>query len=344
MAKKTNKKQETLANTVENIPMQSLAVTRYTYDTWMKCYPDSNREEWLSRTMPKSALDFFSGMIMQLEGEDGDKEGKYDELDIKLVTLDEEYFDWLGDRKNTSEMRAKYADQVSENDAARLAKKNEMNYTYSICVYPMTIIPNEMKKRSISEKSRLAFENYLKKVFKGLDICVIPKLIHIEEVELREEEIANIGESYFKTGKVNQLSRWKQDNVDKEQIDLYGFPIVFREAHNYMVFSVMNDIASDENFVKREMNEVALTKDVFDVLEIKDLKPILESEELQLIKKDLGVAREPKDNFLEFLVGSWEIEEHYAMFLEEYNNVLQQVVSSMDTVDLTGIGPNRWRF
>ena len=235
------------------------------------------------------------------------------------------------------------AEQVSDDDATRLAKKNGMNYTYSICVYPMTIIPDQMKKRSISEQSRLAFESYLKKIFKELDICVIPKLIHIEEVELREEELANIGEEYFKTGKINSLSRWKQDNVDKEQIDLYGFPIVFREAHDRMTFSVVNDMGNDEYFLKREMNEIAFTKEAFEMLGI-EINPILDSDELKLIKKDLNISREPKDNFLEFLVGSWEIEEHYAMFLEEYNNVLQTVAASMKTIDMSGIGPNRWRF
>lgn len=343
MAKKTNKKQQALSDMIENAKIDSLSVTRYTYDAWKKCYPNSDEKEWMVRTMPKSTLDFFAGMIMQLEGDDESKVSKYDELKMKLVTLDDEYFNWLGNRKNTSTMRAKYAEQVSDNDATRLAKKNGMNYTYSICVYPMTIIPDQMKKRSISEQSRLAFESYLKKIFKELDICVIPKLIHIEEVELREEELANIGEEYFKTGKINSLSRWKQDNVDKEQIDLYGFPIVFRETHDRMTFSIVNDMGNDEYFLKREMNEIAFTKEAFEMLGI-EINPILDSDELKLIKKDLNISREPKDNFLEFLVGSWEIEEHYAMFLEEYNNVLQTVAASMKTIDMSGIGPNRWRF
>jgi hypothetical protein len=160
------------------------------------------------------------------------------------------------------------------------------------------------------------------------------------------------GESKLEKYLVALMNRYGRDifkheyDCTEQQIEKLAHILVC--SRNRIAHIRRNDerryLLKEENIIYLQKLSVLYRVIIFDVLGITNIKPILESEELQLIKKDLGVAREPKENFLEFLVGSWEIEEHYAMFLEEYNNVLQSVMDSVNTMDLTGIGPNRWRF
>lgn len=119
MGKKTDSKR--YKDVRDLVPaITSFNVTRYTWDAWKKCYPTSTKDEWETVTMPESVALFLDHMP------------DYDELvddgvAVEVVTLDDEYFEWLGGRKNTSDMRAKYAESIHPDEATRLMMKNGLD-------------------------------------------------------------------------------------------------------------------------------------------------------------------------------------------------------------------------
>ena len=118
--------------------------TRYTYEAWMKCYPNSNYEEWKEITKPNSLMDFYYGLLDAMEVEEP-------EFDVKVVTLDDEYFSWLGNKENTEANRAKYAETTSEEDATRLMKKNRMDKIAGLYFVPAIFFP-QSKSDTVSLK------------------------------------------------------------------------------------------------------------------------------------------------------------------------------------------------
>ena len=109
-------------------------VTRYTFDSWMKCYPKSNYDEWYEATQPDNLMDFYYNAAEKLNL-DIDKDV------INIVTLDDEYFKWLNGRKNTSETRTRYATSVDLKNSTKMLKKNNLDKIEDIYFIPVVFNP-----------------------------------------------------------------------------------------------------------------------------------------------------------------------------------------------------------
>lgn len=114
-------------------PVKSLSVTRYTKKAWEKCYPKASAAEWEILTKPYSVAEFAGSFMNEFSSENMPST-------CRVVTIDEEYFEWLGNRENTNRARADYAQSVSDKDALRLLKKNDFDLETSYLFLPICII------------------------------------------------------------------------------------------------------------------------------------------------------------------------------------------------------------
>ena len=113
------------------IPTGVIDAVRFTYDAWMKCFPESDMEEWKFENDPMTLNDYVENVMTDTEL---DLKQELPDTVVKIITFDDEYFKWL---KNQSydckcpedyQMHiAEYRDQVTSQTALRLLRKNNMN-------------------------------------------------------------------------------------------------------------------------------------------------------------------------------------------------------------------------
>jgi hypothetical protein len=299
------------------IPYDGINAIRYTYDAWVKLFPDSNREEWESCTYPTSLLTFVMSTA---------KESSCDDLPINIITIDDEYIAWLGKLKHNNDALSEYTKELTNNDLIKLAKKHNLHYTYSVCIYPLVIeLPEITKKRyrMLTEETRLEFENYLKQIAPTLDIHVSSHLLNMSTADNEEAEkrLVEMAKDYFKSRNNKTYHKWEKVKIDnQQQVPVYGIPIVFRETHDKTVTIIPKEMFNERNVLSRSLNTVEMTDEFFKKFGVKDVQPFLETQLLQNIKKDLGLSAKD-ETFADYFVGTWNINEYC-------NEVLKAIYSS----------------
>ena len=291
-------------------PITSLSVTRYTFDAWMKCYPDSNELEWYEKTCPDSLVDFIATTAVS-------SAKQFEQYNLSIPTmaavLDDEYWEWLKDRENTATERASYAREMSKKDALRLARKHGMDYSYTVCLYPLMLGYDEYRmsnKRVLSKETCAEFAKYLRSVMPKLGVYVLPYCLEMKHAQHYEERLINMTKSFL-DNKVEIVEK-KWENVHgrrKSLISLYCIPVVFREKHNTMTF-VPSEIYADKNIRTRGMHDMAFSQDFFDEYGIEGVTPFLETNISEMMRKDLKISC-PANEFADFFIGAWEVDEFY---------------------------------
>ena len=300
----------------EVAPYGKMSLTRYSYEAWMKCYPDSNYDEWEYSTEPTSLLEYIAGQMERLEKE---QNIIYDELPTKVVVLDDEYFEWIGQKTNTSDMRAEYAKYVSEEDALRLAKKNNLHYSYELYLYPVLLFKTAMRKNMIlTRNTQMEFIKYLKQISPTLDIYALPYVLTISDIDERYDEAINMAKTYFETGIHIEHDEWVlRKNNCKNRLDMYFIPVVTRETHDSMVL-IPEEMISDENVLTRALDMITMNREGLNKEGLKSVQPLAKTKFANSVKNDLNIML-PNDELYHFLINTWEVYDCYEEFVEEVN-------------------------
>lgn len=143
--------------------INKLTFTRYTKEAWLRCYPESNENEWEEVQQPYSVSDFLKKQFEILEY----KGFCTDHIEeIHIITLDEEYFDWLEKEglENTEDSRKLY--RVPEKDSDRLMRKHRMDRDYKVMFLPVsTFLKGNVKEYVLSQNTAGKIREYLRNVY-----------------------------------------------------------------------------------------------------------------------------------------------------------------------------------
>ena len=222
-------------NIQDVLPISKNFITRYSKDAWLKCYPESSEEEWEERQTPDSLYDYIDLQEYLLD--------KEFENPIKIVTLDEEYFDWLGNKENNYKSRLEYAYLVSDEDAYRLLKKNNFDKEEMIRLMPVIIIKDnsissDVSKLELPDDYRQLIENNYKKSLE-CDVCVSPFLIDASffydiDKDLEDYLLEDL-EDY--EANVLKYNRWALNvkNINSNLI-FACIPVIIHSRHKSAIF------------------------------------------------------------------------------------------------------------
>ena len=173
--------------------------TRYTYDAWMKTNPQSNMEEWKNVTHPENISYFIMDMKDHYGSANKIKKKDLKKLKLKIVTIDDEYYKWLKDRKDCPNSVLTYINEISEAKALDLLRKNGLDTISNMYFIPIFYYPKGNKRRyvdfKISNKTKEELEKKVAKTSKGkvlVSNTVIPAL---NLLEMPDEEMDYIFDS-----------------------------------------------------------------------------------------------------------------------------------------------------
>ena len=235
---KSKKKKITPNNLFNSIPnISQYNITRYTLDAWIKTYPNGTVKEWEEVTNPNS-FSLFLG-LHKCELEEILMERTMILPETRVVTIDDEYFEWLKKEglENTRENRMDYINHVVDDDnATRLMKKHGWDVEYFTLGIPLVVFHS---KDNIPKYTRYMFQadvvkklkEYLEKIFGQGNIFLSRYILNLEDYPENAERFQDIAKISFESGATVQLGKWEEQHVDEESgIQLLIIPFVFRHT------------------------------------------------------------------------------------------------------------------
>lgn len=287
----------------EDFAVDYINVIRYTRDAWDAFFPD-DASEWKYVSNPNSVLDFIDVQQKLMEDNLGYAN---EDIPIKIVTIDDEYFKWLGENEDSSTTRLEYCNSIDEYKAMELAKKHDMQYSYTACFFPLILLPDDLEssKKRLTRQTQEAFQKYIKTITPALDVYVAPFLVDFRMIEEAEDDIIEIAKIEFDGGKAPIPEKFKKVVIGEEPFLMCGIPIVFKEVHDTMVF-VPSEIYSDEMIRVRALNNITMSEDFFEAFDITSINPFIESHLPKMIHDDLEMNEE-SDSFFDFWVAVWDV-------------------------------------
>ena len=228
-----NKKKEK-----EKKKRDDLIIARYTYDAWMKCYPNSSYEDWENIMSPRSIFDF----IMTIENNISEKlELTLEDFkSILIKTIDENYFEWLKENglEHNDKNIQKYTNEMPIENADELIKSNNMNVDDSLCFLHITAAgENDFGNNTefyMNDEAQKSLELYLKSIFEDSEIFVPGYIMAAEMAHNSAETVAEQGNLYFKNGIKKLSNRYKKQTYQYTNINFAQFyiPYIVRNKFN----------------------------------------------------------------------------------------------------------------
>lgn len=163
--------------------IDSINISRYTEKVWLDSYPESNKEEWEEQTLPMEYDNFVDKCLDVLQNNNlfANK--------INIITLDDEYLDWLNinNLKNTQDNRQKYIESISPENAQRLLDKNQLGGNYSILSFYCIVYLNEPLEKNfttfnLSDETINQITLYLNEIYGKGNVSVPGAVLNLENV------------------------------------------------------------------------------------------------------------------------------------------------------------------
>ena len=289
----------------QSFAVDYLSVIRYTKEKWDEIFPE-DAEEWAYISNPDSVLDFIDVQQHLMEQNIGFAN---ESIPLKIVVLDDEYNTWLDGDEDTPSARLSYCDSVTVDDALRLAQKHDMQYSYTLCMFPLVILPDDLesKKKKLNRQTQEAFQKYLKAITPNLDVYVAPFLVDFRKIEEVESEIIAIAKQEMSGSKATTPECFKTIEIGSDPFMLCGIPIVFRETHDTMVF-VPEQLYTEDTIRTRALNHIIMSEEFLEDFNITEIKPFLQSHLPEMIHDDLELY-EDNTSFFDFFVAIWDVPE-----------------------------------
>lgn len=129
-----------------------IKASRSTYEEWKRAHENDpkacTKDEWQARVKPYNIYD-YALMVYQ------DMSGKVpDARHIRIVTVDEEFEDWLEHEGLSNDVRSKvrYKNEIDGANADRLLFKNRMNLAYYVMYLPLIVSAKNGSTLDLPEK------------------------------------------------------------------------------------------------------------------------------------------------------------------------------------------------
>lgn len=193
--------------------VSNISICRYTWETWKRCHGDhhSSYRKWEKQNLPNDLFTFIHSIIEELISQ---KLIIQDDTNLKVVTIDEEYFAWLEQNKkdNKIESQQEYAKQVSPEEAFRLLKKNQMETSYSLVSLPVAAFYENGIKEETSYKLSFNLKqnllNYFEQIFGKGTVYLPGYVVSGEELYNNQAMFLGMAQSYFEEDMNVQLGKW----------------------------------------------------------------------------------------------------------------------------------------
>jgi hypothetical protein len=142
--------------------MNAMNFAMYNDDSYFKCFPNESEEEFVKAMF---------GLDLEQKIEVSAKATKEIIKEVRMIIIDDEYFEWLANtmKTNTEENRSAYMQLISDEDAQRLWKKNKKDFSITtyllpIAMYSPNVIPSSNFK--FPEKVQKELQQTLSNAFK----------------------------------------------------------------------------------------------------------------------------------------------------------------------------------
>lgn len=183
-----------LVGITDILPVTSYNISRYTLDMWESAQ-GGNEENFIEREMPFDLLLYaYSVMQMSLEYNTITEKDLERLKEVQIVTIDEEYTVWLKERgfEDNQENRLRYINTVDKKTADRLLRKNDMDWTYTLCLIPIVVffpqVAPEKTYWKMTKNGRLKAQEELEKLY-GEGNVYIPGVICSLDTILEKENL-----------------------------------------------------------------------------------------------------------------------------------------------------------
>ena len=190
-----------------------LNVTRYTKDVWFKTNPDSTEEQFQMIATPYNPYDFIVNLVERVE------DINFDEIDaIRLVTLGQEYLDWLKENglKNNEKNRIKYINSIDTDEADQIMKKYHYDRVLSTSAFFVSLKGegfSNMPRKTVfrlekEDKERIT--EILENIYGEGNVYVPGCIVKPDVYILQRERFEQMALDYFVDGKESDVKRWME--------------------------------------------------------------------------------------------------------------------------------------
>lgn len=330
---KRRKKEPTLADHINESNISHLNFSRYTYKSWKKCYPESNREEYEDRQVPWDCMEFLQDIYEQAE-----LYKVFDQdITIRQILIDEDYFSWLEKtgKENSEQARLEYINNIADpkKSAEQIAKK-KLDTAFYAYLIPLTGI---VHKTSFNAKISWETANMVREYIKELigdtrfSVWVSPYIFNPYEIEENFDRICNIAEVWVNEGKKIVIREFETQEFDEGEDGPYvvcmylpvfvyekiSGEVSLREISEAMgILEAENASELDYRNLGRFLDTATQMPDFYDYQEMPSVD---QSDAAAALSKDLKSSFDQEFGVIvhPFLVSAYEAEEYYEEFVEQ---------------------------
>ena len=202
----------------------TILVSRYTKDTWMKLFPYSSEKTWEDVNIPDSIRDFAYCACPE-DNEIPDT--------IHVFLFSNEYINWLKENKleHSVDTMNKYINETNDEKALNLLKKYHMDVDFTTACIPFIVankngIPQNTNF-TLTEKGQKLLLSYMENIYGKDNVCIIPNIMKLNEIYKEEKSIKKIGNMHFNQNIDIYVNEWnKQTFSGNTDVCLLGIPVI----------------------------------------------------------------------------------------------------------------------
>ena len=195
------------------IPYKQMNVTRYTKEVWFKTNPDSTEEQYEIIASPHNPYHFIANMMEHTP------DSAYEDVaEMRLITLGQEYLDWLHENgyENNEKNRIDYVNSISTEEADEIMKKYHFNRVLSLGGFFVSLvsegysmIPRKTVFR-LEKEDRERITEILEETYGKGNVYVPGIMVKPDVYVLQKDRFEEMALDYFVNGKEPNLNRWME--------------------------------------------------------------------------------------------------------------------------------------
>lgn len=266
--------------------LEQANITRYTYDAWKKCFPQSNYTQWYDQTHPDNILDFLEDSSNTI----GKQYSSVKKTKFKVITINKEYFQWIKENRmeDSQDTRISYANQMTAQTAKKLLKEEKMNTDYQILFLYGVVTLKEYKDTNIILPELLIqkISQYLSTIFRSQEIFIPGYVLKTETVIEHSDKLLNLAKAYFEDHQRVKLGMMeKQEYIKGTNIALYFIPVIFKKEFDEALFAYEDIYGKEDALYERYSELITFDKEGFSEFGINGIKEFNETNISQEINK-----------------------------------------------------------
>lgn len=294
-------------------------ITRYTFDAWKRCFPQSNYNEWYAQTYPDNLLNFLRNAAISI----GKNYAAIEKTKFMVVTINEEYFRWIQENKleDTVESRTAYASQITEADAVRLLLEEKLNVNYEIMfLYAAVMLENDHSTNfMLSDEIIAKLKIYLESIYKSQEIFIPGYILKTDTAVKNSEKLLNLAKAFFDEHQKVRLGVMEtQEYAKGANLSLYFIPVILKREFAKAVFEFDEIEGNEKRLFERYPNMLMFDQAGFMKYGISGVEEFVKTDFYQDIKE---VFYPYEIEIIPNLVSSDQIIEIETNFVKELRNM-----------------------